>query len=133
MLTILLVDDSPVHVGSARRALPPPWYRIVHVDSTADIVDTVIAHGADLVLMDLFGPEMDGLVATRILSRDPATTDIPVVMVPSPSFSGQRIRAIWSGASDYLIKPLREPELAGCVIALLHSRVNQPPLLASTG
>ena len=133
MFTILLVDASPVHVESIRRALPAPTYRLLHVESPADIVDTVIQHGAELILMDVFGPEMDGFTATRILSKDIATTAIPVIMVASPSFAGHRIRAIWNGANEFLIKPLSETELSVCVGTLLQSRVGEPSLLASAG
>ena len=54
-------------------------------------------------------------------------------MIASPSYAGQRIRAIWSGASEYLMKPLNVTELGNCVDALLHARISEPPLLASAG
>ena len=60
----------------------------------------------DLILMDLNMPRMAGLEATAHLKRDPATRDIPVIVVTAHAHPAQRDSALEAGASEVLIKPI---------------------------
>ena len=59
----------------------------------------------DLVLMDVILPGMNGFQATRALSRDAATGNIPVVIVSTKSMDTDRAWGLRQGARDYIVKP----------------------------
>ena len=65
----------------------------------------------DLILMDVVMPGTNGFQATRALTRDPETKNIPVIMVSSKSQETDRIWGMRQGAADYLTKPVAEADL----------------------
>jgi two-component system chemotaxis response regulator CheY len=56
-------------------------------------------------------PNLDGLATLKAIKSDPATADIPVMMVTSEGEREQLIQAIQSGATQYLTKPFTEDDL----------------------
>jgi PAS domain S-box-containing protein len=73
----------------------------------------------DLVLMDLIMPVMDGLEATRRIKANPATADVPVIMVTVSDDDASLSEAFAAGAMDYIQKPPRKPELLARVDSAL--------------
>jgi twitching motility two-component system response regulator PilH len=65
----------------------------------------------DLVLMDVVMPGLNGFQATRLLSRDPETANIPIVMVTTKDQDTDKTWALRQGARDYLVKPVTKEEL----------------------
>jgi twitching motility two-component system response regulator PilH len=65
----------------------------------------------DLVLMDVVLPGMSGFQATRALTRDAATSKIPVLIVSTKSMETDRAWGMRQGAVDYVVKPPREEDL----------------------
>lgn len=65
----------------------------------------------DLILMDVVMPGMNGFQATRVLSRDPETASIPIVMITTKGEQTDRIWGMRQGAVDYLVKPVSADEL----------------------
>jgi CheY-like chemotaxis protein len=63
-------------------------------------------HTPDLILLDLHLPDMSGEHALRVLKENPATRDIPVVMITADATPGRARRLLDQGAADYLTKPL---------------------------
>lgn len=64
-----------------------------------------------LILMDVVMPKLNGFQATRRLSKDPATSDIPVVIVSSKNQETDRLWGLRQGAKGYLSKPVSESQL----------------------
>jgi CheY-like chemotaxis protein len=60
----------------------------------------------DLILMDLHLPGMDGLAATAILKKNPATCTIPVIAVTSCAMEGDGRLALDAGCDAYITKPI---------------------------
>ena len=69
----------------------------------------------DLVLMDVIMPGMNGFQATRSLSKDPATSSIPVLIVTTKSMETDRMWGMRQGAKDVLVKPVSEKDLVANV------------------
>ncbi len=65
----------------------------------------------DVILLDMMMPEMDGLMALRVLRHQDFTRHIPVLMLTAANASMERIRAFDLGVDDYLAKPFDLDEL----------------------
>jgi twitching motility two-component system response regulator PilH len=73
----------------------------------------------DVILMDVVMPGMNGFQATRKLSRDLMTKDIPVIIVTTKDQDTDREWGLRQGARDYLVKPVRADELLAKVASVL--------------
>lgn len=60
----------------------------------------------DLILLDIMMPVMDGYEMLRILRKDRALKDIPVIAVTARAMRGDDVRCMEAGASDYIPKPI---------------------------
>ena len=60
----------------------------------------------DLIFLDIVLPKVDGFQVCRRLKKDPATANIPVILVSSKSQESDRFWGLKQGAADYLFKPL---------------------------
>ena len=65
----------------------------------------------DLILMDVVMPGLNGFQATRQVTKDPQTTNIPVIIVTTKDQETDRIWGMRQGARDYIVKPAREKDL----------------------
>ena len=66
----------------------------------------------DLILMDVVMPNLNGFQATRQLSREGSTRDIPVVLVTTKDQDTDRMWGMRQGARAYITKPFSESQLA---------------------
>lgn len=74
---------------------------------------------ADLVLLDLMLPEVDGLEVCRRLKADPQTSGIPIIMLTAKAEEIDRVLGLELGADDYVVKPFSMRELLARVKAVL--------------
>ncbi len=78
-----------------------------------------VRRGADLVLLDLNLPGMDGLEVCRMIRRQPTTAHVPIIIVSARADEVDRVLGLEMGADDYLVKPFSLKELAArCRVAL---------------
>ena len=73
----------------------------------------------DLILMDVVMPGLNGFQATRKLSRDAGTADIPVVIVTTKDQETDRVWGMRQGAREYLVKPVTEDDLIAKIKGIL--------------
>jgi twitching motility two-component system response regulator PilH len=115
---ILIVDDSPTDRQFLSELLAKNGFQV----STAENADEALAKARqlkpDLVLMDVVMPGQSGFQATRALSRDEATKQIPVIICTSKSQETDRAWGMKQGARDYIVKPVKGPELLAKISAL---------------
>jgi two-component system, cell cycle response regulator len=76
----------------------------------------------DLILMDVRLPDLNGIEVCRQLKADPATSNIPVVLVTANAEPGTRLAALKAGADDFMLKPLDELVLLARLRSLLRAR-----------
>jgi len=116
--SILIVDDSPTDRQFLSDLLTKNGYKV----STAENADEALAKAKslkpDLVLMDVVMPGQSGFQATRTLSRDEATKQIPVIICTSKSQQTDKDWGMKQGARDYVVKPVKGPELLAKISAL---------------
>ncbi|HWK89715.1 MAG TPA: response regulator, partial [Longimicrobium sp.] len=87
--------------------------------SGPEAVAMAAAERPDAILMDVMMPEMDGPTAVRALRADPATADIPVVLLTAKTQAADRRRFEELGVAGVLSKPFDPMELAGQVARAL--------------
>ena len=103
MAHILIIDDSPTDVRVFTTLLEKAGFSVSSVDNAEAGIERIRANQPDLVIMDVIMPGMNGFQATRTLSRDPATSNVPVVMIAARQVSAvpsaRRMPVIEAGAS----------------------------------
>ena len=79
----------------------------------------------DIILLDWMLPGMSGIDYARRLRSDPATQNIPVIMLTAKGEEADKIRALDTGADDYITKPFSTKELLARIRAVLRRYVNE--------
>jgi CheY-like chemotaxis protein len=87
-----------------------------------DGLEKVAQFGPDLILLDVMMPRMSGFEACRKLKSDPATRDIPIIMVTALNELGDIERGVECGTDDFITKPVNRLELITRVKSLLRVR-----------
>ncbi len=111
MSLILIVDDSPTEVHVMKGALEQGGFEVAVAVNGEEAITMARELHPSLIFMDVVMPGMNGFQATRNIARDPETSDIPVVMVTTKGQETDKIWGMRQGAVDYLVKPVRPPEL----------------------
>jgi two-component system cell cycle response regulator DivK len=109
--TILYVEDNEFNRKIVRHLLGRTSYQLIEATDGETGVTTARDARPDLVIMDIQLPKMSGLDATRQLRADPATADIPVIVITSFALAGDEDKAREAGATAYLAKPYSPREL----------------------
>jgi twitching motility two-component system response regulator PilH len=116
---ILIIDDSPTDVRVFTTLLERAGYRVDSVGSAEEGIERVRAQLPDLVIMDVIMPGMNGFQATRTLTRDPVTSNVPIVMITTKSMETDRVWGLRQGARAFITKPVNEKDLLACINDLL--------------
>lgn len=113
MALVLIIDDSPTEVHVMKTVLEKHGFDTDAAGDGGEGIAKAKEMRPDLILMDIVMPGVNGFQATRELSRDPDTADIPVVMVTTKDQEIDKIWGLRQGAADYLVKPVSEAVLVG--------------------
>jgi len=119
--TILIIDDSPTDVRVFTTLLERAGHQVVAVSTAEEGIERVRTDMPGLVIMDVIMPGMNGFQATRTLTRDPKTQDVPIVMITTKSMETDRVWGLRQGARAFITKPVNEKELLACINELLPS------------
>jgi DNA-binding response OmpR family regulator len=102
---LLVVDDEPGNRDLLTRRLEREGYAVVTADGGRAALEVVARETVDLVLLDMLMPDLDGLAVLERIKADPATRDLPVLMISALDDLTAIARCIEVGAADYLPKP----------------------------
>lgn len=102
---VLVVDDDPVLRLMAGEALGDE-FQVLEAANGLDALASFNRHGADLILLDVLMPGMDGFETCEAMRKDPGARYIPILMVTGLDDMEAVDRAYRSGASDFLTKPV---------------------------
>ncbi|MEC7738298.1 MAG: response regulator [Cyanobacteriota bacterium] len=119
MSLILLVEDNEMNRDMLSRRLKRKGFELVYAEDGVAAVENAKQHIPALILMDVSLPEMDGLEATKLIKRDPATANIPIIALTAHAMDGDRERCLAAGCNDYDTKPIELSRLLEKMKALL--------------
>ena len=128
MQRILVIDDDPAVTSVLKRGLAYEGFAVESASSGAGGLATLREHPADLIILDIMMPGLDGLeVLRRIRAADPS---LPVLLLTAKDAACDQVRGLESGADDYVVKPFTFDVLLARVHALLRRQhAERPPVL----
>lgn len=125
MSRILLVDDDLELAELLKDYLSTEGFEVQHCANGALAVDYLNRQSADLLVLDVMMPEMDGMTLLKTL-RNKQGNQTPILMLTAKGDPVDRILGLELGADDYLAKPCNPRELLARVKAILR-RTQTPP------
>lgn len=120
---ILVVDDILPNVKLLEAKLTNEYYDVITAMSGAEALEKIETEGADMVLLDVMMPEMDGFECCRRIKNNPKTAHIPVVMVTALTDVSDRVNGLEAGADDFLTKPVNDTALMARVRSLVRLKM----------
>jgi len=117
MKRILVIDDLPENVFMLQDRLENEGYDVLTAYDGKAGIEKAIAELPDLILLDVMMPGITGIEVCKNLVNDPATSDIPIILVTAKSGAEDTKEGLEAGAFDYIKKPFSRIEL----LARVHS------------
>ena len=125
---VLVVDDEPQIRRFLDISLRAQGYQVETAEHGEAGLQAMATHGADLVILDLGLPGIDG---HEVLARLREWSQVPVILLTVRADEHEKVRALDAGANDYVTKPFGVQELMARVRALLRPRAatgDAPPV-----
>lgn len=119
---VLVVDDEPDILELVRYNLEKEGFAVTGVATGEDALAAARTKLPDLVVLDLMLPGVDGLEVCRRLKSEPATQQVPIVMLTAKGTEADIVAGLELGASDYVTKPFSPRVLTARVRATLRRR-----------
>jgi DNA-binding response OmpR family regulator len=113
---ILTVEDDERIRQAVALALEEEGWDVVEAATGERALETFLASPADVVLIDIMLPGIDGFEVCRSIRR---TSDVPIIMVTARSDTHDVVAGLEAGADDYLTKPFAPKELSARIRAML--------------
>ncbi len=121
--TVLIVDDTPGNLAMLSDALAEADYRVLVATDGMSALEQIGYLRPDIVLLDVMMPGINGFETCSRLKSDPETAGIPIIFMTGLSELDDLLKGFDEGAVDYLVKPIRPPEVLARINAhLSHSR-----------
>jgi len=122
-LRVLVVDDEPAIRRFLRAGLASQGYVVTDMDSGLPAVDAARRGSADVIVLDLGLPDIDGMdVIARIRAAGSA---VPIIVLSSRDNEAAKVAALDLGADDYVTKPFGIDELLARIRAAQRHRLQQ--------
>ena len=124
--TILVVDDDTPIRSLLRQELTETGYQVEEAANGKAALDMVRLNKPDLIILDVMMPEINGFDVAAVLKNDPATMDIPIIIL---SIVQDKERGFQIGVDRYLTKPINTEKLFHEVDVLLEQGVSKKKVL----
>ncbi len=120
---VLIAEDNQANIDVLQDYLRGKGYAVTVARNGGEALAAAVEEQADIILMDIQMPGMDGLEATRRLRAHAETRDVPIIALTALAMPGDRERCLEAGATDYLAKPLN----LRSVLAVIEARLGHTP------
>ena len=114
---VLIVDDVPLNRLMVRKMLGTFGSEIMEANNGLEALEALRHFEADVILLDLMMPVMDGFEMLRILRANPLTARIPVIVLSALNTNEDIVAAYNAGANDFVTKPILFEKLLSSVSA----------------
>ncbi len=121
-VNIVVVEDDPFVEKVLKQTLTSAGYTVNVVRNGQQALEFIRQLLPDLVILDLGLPDISGHDVFRVLKNDPASRDIPLLILTGHDQENQEVEMLMGGADDYLTKPFDVPLLMARVQNLLRRR-----------
>jgi two-component system alkaline phosphatase synthesis response regulator PhoP len=119
MAHILIVEDDPDIAELIVHYLENAGHTTRRLASGTEVMAHLRAEPADLVVLDLMLPGIDGMTVCDLMRRDTSTSHLPIIMLTARGDEADRVAGLERGADDYVTKPFSPKELVARVAARL--------------
>jgi two-component system cell cycle response regulator DivK len=119
MAKVLIIEDNPTNMTLAIFLLQSAGHTVLSATDAESGMTLAHDEQPNLILMDIQLPGLDGLQATVLLKRDPATSAIPVIALTALAMKGDEERIRAAGCDGYIAKPMRYQEFLSTITAKL--------------
>ena len=109
--TILVIEDNPINMKVIKHVLQTGKYNLVEATDGLLGYEMAVQCLPDLILLDVVMPGIDGFEVCRLLKKNVATEDIPIVFMTGLSDTDSIVQAFELGAVDYVQKPFKAAEV----------------------
>jgi two-component system phosphate regulon response regulator PhoB len=116
---ILIVEDEPNIVKLISYRLGRLGHEILSASNGVKALEITRAQLPDMILLDVMIPMLNGFEVLAQLKADPATQQIPILMLTARGHERDVVAGLEGGAEDYIVKPFSFPELISRVSAIL--------------
>ena len=113
---VLVVDDEYPLRRLLRTYLERGGFSVLEADNGLDAIGLIRRDGADLALVDVMLPGLDGFEVVRRIRQD---STIPIILLTARGEETSRVAGLEVGADDYIVKPFSAPEVVARVRAQL--------------
>ena len=121
--SILIVDDMAIMRKMIAITLKNAGYHnLTEAEDGDEALDKINASPPDIVILDINMPRMDGYAVCRALREDPRTAALPVLVQSSAETDVERVQVFHAGATDFVSKPINQPEMLARVAMHLENR-----------
>ncbi|MBV1907179.1 MAG: response regulator, partial [Pseudomonadales bacterium] len=129
--TVLVVDDVLDNVKLLRYDLEDEGYTVYTASSGMECLAKAEELLPDIILLDIFMPDMDGYETCRRLKADKNLKDVPVILVSAKDLHENVVKGLDAGAQDFVAKPFQFPVVAARVRSQLRTKQVQDQLKQS--
>jgi two-component system KDP operon response regulator KdpE len=120
---VLVIDDDPSLLRAIRVGLQAGGHDVTTADTGTEGMSITALTAPDLVVLDLGLPDVDGI---SVCERIRGWSDVPIIVLSATGEEKAKIRALDTGADDYVTKPFSMPELEARIRAVLRGRAAAP-------
>lgn len=115
---VLIVDDNS-DMRKHIRSLLEKQFNVITAPNGREALQLIKSEQPDLVLSDVMMPVMDGIQLLKAVKEDPATSNLPIILLTARAGEESKIEGFDTGADDYLVKPFSANELMSRIRAQL--------------
>lgn len=108
---VLVCDDNPANLQVMADLLKPFGFKLKFASDGPSCIERAASQKADLILLDVQMPGMDGFETCKILKSRPDTSAIPVIFLTAFNETEHKVKGFEAGGVDYIPKPINRDEL----------------------
>ncbi|NSW51695.1 MAG: response regulator [Anaerolineae bacterium] len=119
MAKIFAIDDNEINLKVVKTTLAQVGHEVVTATNGVEALERVEGIAPEVIILDISMPIMDGYEVCRKLRENPATAQIPIIILTAYNALEDKIKGFDAGADDYLTKPFQPAELQARVSVIL--------------